>query len=68
MNTDKNFLGNERLLLLVCSVMLLGISLSQLFDRTWIMIVAVAIQLICAFFIGLNISKERKERESAEGS
>ena len=62
MNAVKKIFDNEGVLaMLIAVVMLLGISFSQLFGNTWIMIGAVAIQVALLFLLGLKAGKSRKE-------
>ena len=62
MNTIRKIFDNEGFLaVLIAVVMLLGISFSQLFGNTWIMIGAVAIQVVLLFLLGLKAGKSRKE-------
>lgn len=62
MNTIRKIFDNEgSLAMLIAVVMLLGISFSQLFGNTWIMIGAVAIQVVLLFLLGLKTGKRRKE-------
>ena len=66
MNTVKKIFSNESVLvMLIAVVMLLGVSFSQLFGNTWIMVGAVAIQLVLLFFMARN---EAKRRETSEHS
>lgn len=62
MNTVKKIFDNEGVIaVLIAVVMLLGISFSRLFGNTWIMIGAVAIQVVLLFLLGLKAGKRREE-------
>lgn len=66
MNTIRKIFDNEgSLAMLIAVVMLLGISFSQLFGNTWIMIGAVAIQVVLLFLLRLKAGKRREESGSA---
>ena len=62
MNTVKKIFDNEGVIaVLIAVVMLLGISFSRLFGNTWIMIGAVAIQVVLLFLLELKAGKRREE-------
>ena len=66
MNTVKKVFDNEgALVVLIAVVMLLGVSFSQFFGNTWIMIGAVVIQVVLLFLLGLKTGKRREESGSA---